>query len=108
MAHHKHHGHHRASGGAAEETRMAELREDEKEGRESEKYTPPGKVEKEAEADGYGGHKRGGRAHHHHRAAGGAVQALRRGGKVHKGSMPMHVDGHPPRPHRMGRPGRKR
>ena len=53
MAHHKHH---RASGGAAEESRMAELREDEKEGRESEKYTPPVKVEKEAEADGYGGH----------------------------------------------------
>ena len=112
---------HHASGGAPEE-RMAELKEDEKEGRGSEKYDAVGsKTEKESEDDGYGGHKRGGRAK---KAAGGpvmlanggmaklanggAAMALKRGGKVHHGSMPMHVDGKAPRHHRMDRPGRKR
>lgn len=109
-----------ASGGAPE-ARMAELDEDEKEGRGAEKYNAVGsKTVKEAEEDGYGGHKRGGKAKH--KATGGPVMlanggmagltgapaALKRGGKVHHGSMPMHVDGKAPRHHRMDRPGRKR
>ena len=96
---------------------MEELREDEKEGRGAEKYNAVGsKTMKEADEDGYGGHKHGGRAKHHKRAAGGPIVlaqggpiALKRGGKVHHGSMPMHVDGKAPRHHRMDRmPGKKR
>lgn len=113
-----------ADGGAPEE-RMAELKEDAKEGRASEKYDAVGsKTEKEAESDGYGGHKRGGKAKHKATggpvmlanggmaklASGGAVAApFKRGGKIHHGLMPMHIDGKPPRHHRMDRtPGRKR
>ncbi len=92
---------------------MAELREDEKEGRASEKYNAKGsKVEAEA-MDEDDGKKHGGRAK---KAAGGPIVlqqggpiALKRGGGVHHGSMPMHVDGKAPRHHRMDRmPGRKR
>lgn len=93
----------RAKGGPVEE-RMAELHADSKEGKDDEKYDGKGSdVEKESEVDGYGGHKRGG---HVKKAAGGAV-ARKRGGKVHHGSMPMHVEGKHPA-HRMDRPGRKR
>jgi hypothetical protein len=113
--------------GGAPEARMEQLEEDNREGRASEKYNAVGsKTEKEAMSDDYGGHKRGGKAKrerdHEKRAAGGPVMlanggmagltgapaALKRGGKVHHGSMPMHVDGKAPRHHRMDRPGRKR
>lgn len=100
----------RASGGAPEE-RMAVLKEDAKEGKSAEKYNAVGsKTVKEADDDGYGGHKRGGRAK---KAAGGAALATggavarKNGGKVHHGSMPMHVDGKAPKHHRLDRPGRK-
>ena len=92
----KHGGHakHRAMGGDAKDT---ELKEDEREGRGSEKYDAVGsKTEKEAEADDYGGHKHGGKI------------KRKNGGKVHHGHMPMHVDGKAPKHHRMDRaPGRK-
>lgn len=111
-----------ASGGAPEE-RMAVLKADAKAGKASEKYNAVGsKTVKEAEADDYGGHKRGGRAKKATgggvgaaggpaggsaaRANGGAV-ARKSGGRVHHGSMPMHVDGKAPKHHRLDRPGRK-
>lgn len=94
-----------ASGGAPEQ-RRAVLAADAKAGKASEKYNAVGsKTEKEADSDDYGGHKRGGRAKH----ANGGLVARKRGGGVHHGSMPMHVDGKAPRHHRMDRvPGRKR
>ena len=55
------------------------------------------KTEEEAEAGGYGGHKRGGKVH-----------KRKHGGKVHHGNAPMHVSGKAPAHHRMDRPGRKR
>ena len=94
----KHGGHmkHRAGGGPTEAL-DTELKEDEKEGRGSEKYDAVGsKTEKEAEADDYGGHKHGGKIH-----------KRKHGGKVHHGGAPMHVDGKAPRHHRMDRMARK-
>lgn len=91
--------------GDAPEARMAVLAADAKAGRSAEKYNAAGsKTVKEAEAADYGGHKRGGQVK---KATGGAV-ARKSGGRVHHGSMPMHVDGKAPKHHRMDRPGRKR
>jgi hypothetical protein len=101
-AHHK--GHHRARGGASEESvEEKDDAEDLKLGRASQKYNAVGsETEKEAMAGGYGGHKHGGRAK---KAAGGPI-ALKRGGKVHHGSMPMMIEGKGAK-HRLDRPGRK-
>lgn len=36
------------------------------------------------------------------------AEKRRRGGRVHRGKRPMHVEGGEPRHHRLDRPGRKR
>ena len=105
VEHHKEHrahgGHemHRARGGASSATEEAkELAEDEKEAKGKDRWIDK-ETEKEAEADGFGGHKRGGHVKKH--------EAKRKhGGKVHHHAA-MHVDGKAAH-HRMDRAPRKR
>lgn len=101
-AHHGHHeghhgAHHRARGGASQSQEDHLLAADEREAKGKDRWIDK-EVEKEAEADGYGGHKRGGHVKKH-------MAKRKHGGNVQHHAA-MHIDGKAAH-HRMDRPKRK-